>query len=128
VWDCRARREGGGAVSMRPRLLPWPSTAGKRCYLVTDDGGNSPLSRLADEMEAVQLNVGAELLGHAGQMLADHKVGTEELRFLVKCLSEALRDALRVAESRGGRLPVCADCEPHDGPEDGPALDDGAGE
>ncbi|MEU5643445.1 hypothetical protein [Streptomyces milbemycinicus] len=113
-------------MSTRPRLLPWPSAAGKRCYLVTDDDGNSRLARLADEMEAVQLKAGAELLGHAGEMIGDHKVGAGELRFLVKCLSEALRDALRVAESRGGRLPACADSEPDDDPDDDPKLEKGA--
>lgn len=94
---------------MRPRLLPWPNPAGKRCYLVSDEDGCGHLSKLADEMEEVQLTVGSELLGHAGEMLADHKVGPMELRFLAKRLSEALRDALRVAESRGRRLPVSDD-------------------
>jgi hypothetical protein len=115
-------------VSTRPRLLPWPNSAGKRCYLVTDDDGNSRLSRLADEMEAMQLKAGAELLGHAGEMLGDHRVGEGELRFLVKSLCEALSDALRVAESRGGRLPSCADGEPHEGPDGVPDPERGAWE
>jgi len=93
-------------VSVRPRLLPWPGTEGKQCYLVADQDGDGPVSRLADEMEAVQLRAGSELLGHVGVMVDDQKVGVRELRFLVKCLCEALRDALRVAESRGGRLGV----------------------
>ncbi|ASQ95858.1 hypothetical protein [Streptomyces sp. 11-1-2] len=112
-------------MSTRPRLLPWPNSAGKRCYLVTDDNSKSRLSRLADEMEAAQLNAGDQLLGHAGEMLVDHKAGKRELRFLAKCLCQALSDALLVAESRGGRLPV-ADGEPQDGPEDGPKLARGA--
>lgn len=91
-------------MSVRPRLLPWPGAAGKRCYLVADEDGNGRVSRLADEMEAVQLRAGDELLGHVGMMVDDQRVGVRELRFLVKCLCEALRDALRVAESRGGRL------------------------
>ncbi|MDW6063161.1 hypothetical protein SAZ11_40565 [Streptomyces sp. FXJ1.4098] len=103
-------------MSKRPRLLPWPNSAGKRCYLVTDDDGDSRLSRLADEMEAMQLRAGAQLLGHAGEMLCDHRADVRELRFLAKCLCEALRDALRVAESRGGRL-ASANGEPHDGPQ-----------
>lgn len=109
----------------RPRLLPWPGDAGKRCCLVTDDDGNSRLSRLADEIEAVQLKAGAELLGHTSEMLSDHKVSARELRFLVKCLSGALRDASRVAESRGGRLPRRAGSEPLDGPDDDLKLEKG---
>ncbi|WP_431047455.1 hypothetical protein ACQUSR_08920 [Streptomyces sp. P1-3] len=46
------------------------------------------VSRLADDMEAVQLRMG------------------NELRFLGNRLRESLRDALRIAESRGGRLPA----------------------
>ncbi len=81
-------------MSVRPRLLPWPGTEGKRCYLVADEDGDGPLSRLGDE------------LGHVGAMVDERRVRVRELRFLVKCLCEALRDALRVAESRGGRLGV----------------------
>lgn len=106
-------------MSTRPRLLPWPNSVGKRCYLVTDDDSRSRLSRLADEIEAAQLSAGAQLLGHAHEMLGEHKAGKRELRFLAECLCQALSDALRVAESRGGRLPA-ADGEPHDGPEDDP--------
>ncbi|MER7788357.1 hypothetical protein [Streptomyces sp. NPDC097640] len=113
-------------MSTRPRLLPWPSEAGQRCYLVTDDDGNSRLVRLADEMEAAQLKAGVELLGHARKMLGDCKVSEGELRFLVKSLCEALGDALRVAESRGGRLPSCADGEPHEGPDGAPECERGA--
>ncbi len=43
---CRVRREGGGDMSARPRLLPWPDSVGKRCCLVTDDAGNSRLPRV----------------------------------------------------------------------------------
>lgn len=84
-----------------PRLLPWAGTGGKPCYLITDaDGG--PVSRLADTTESVQLGMGAELLAHARGMLRDAPRG--ELRYLAECLTEALADALRVAESRGRRL------------------------
>ncbi|MFI0225522.1 hypothetical protein [Streptomyces lydicus] len=91
-------------MSAKLRLLPWPGLAGQRSYLATDDG-DSPLSRLADEMEDVQLRTGVELLDHAEKMLEDRKASALELRFLSARLSEALRDALRVAESRGERLP-----------------------
>ncbi|WJY38458.1 hypothetical protein QT196_14825 [Streptomyces sp. P9-2B-2] len=81
------------------RLLPWSSPGGKPCYVIGD--GNGPVSRLADEVEAVQLGMAAALLGHAGAMLDDRRVSNGELRFLVERLTEALRDVLRIAESRG---------------------------
>ncbi|MGW2921200.1 hypothetical protein ACWDBF_25480 [Streptomyces angustmyceticus] len=56
-------------------------------------------------MEEVQLQTGVELLDHAAKLLEDQKANTIELRFLSTRLCEALRDALRVAESRGGWLP-----------------------
>ncbi|MFF1421074.1 hypothetical protein [Streptomyces sp. NPDC058280] len=92
-------------MSKNPRLLPWLGPAGQRSYLVTDDGGRSHLSRLADEMEEVQLQAGDVLLGHAADMLKDDNVQPWELRYLSARLYEALGDALRVAESRGDRLP-----------------------
>jgi hypothetical protein len=104
---------GGGAVSGTNglRLLPWSSPDGKPCFLSTD-GGSSRLSRRADEIEALQLSMGAELLGHARALLNDRKADVREVRFLAERLCEALRDALRVAESRGSRLPA------HDHDED----------
>ncbi|MCI3240579.1 MULTISPECIES: hypothetical protein [Streptomyces] len=84
-----------------PRLLPWAGEEGKPCYLISDDVGG-PLSRLADATESIQLGMGAELLAHAGDLLPCAPPG--ELRFLAERLAEALRDALRVAESRGLRL------------------------
>lgn len=49
--------------------------------------------------------MGAQLLAHACALLDDRKASAGELRFLATRLTEALRDALRVAESRGERLP-----------------------
>ncbi|MEV8060758.1 hypothetical protein AB0P37_30900 [Streptomyces antimycoticus] len=102
-------------MSAQPRLLPWPGPAGKPCYLVSDADGEGYLSRLADEMEAVQLQMGAELIGHARLLLRDRKADARELRYLSNRLIEALQDALRIAESRGGRLAVSDECE-SDGP------------
>ncbi|MFI0774789.1 hypothetical protein [Streptomyces sp. NPDC021212] len=93
-------------MSTQPRLLPWNGESGKPCYLVPSEDGKGYLSRLADEMEAVQLRMGAELLGHARVLLGNPKAEAGELRFLSNRLVEALYDALRVAESRGRRLPV----------------------
>ncbi|WP_238697331.1 hypothetical protein [Streptomyces sp. E2N166] len=84
-----------------PRLLPWSGPEGKPCYLITDDGGG-PVSRLADTTEATQLGMGAELLAHSHDLLPRAPHG--ELRYLAERLTEALADALRVAESRGRRL------------------------
>ncbi|KUO20533.1 hypothetical protein [Streptomyces dysideae] len=86
------------------RLLPWSGPEGKPCYLLTDDSGGGYLSRLADNIESVQLGMGSELLGHAQELLDDPKAGAGELRFLSARLTEALRDAVRVAESRVARL------------------------
>ncbi|MFG2889876.1 hypothetical protein [Streptomyces sp. NPDC048248] len=86
------------------RLLPWSTPEGKTCLLVGD--GSGFVSRVADSVESVQLGMAGELLGHAADMLGDRKATAEELRFLARRLTEALRDACRVAESRGARLPV----------------------
>lgn len=86
------------------RLLPWSGPDGKPCYLSADEA-DSHLSRLADNTEAVQLGLGAELLDHALEVLADTDADPNELRLLAQDLTGALRDAVRVATSRGQRLP-----------------------
>ncbi|MET7763138.1 hypothetical protein [Streptomyces sp. NPDC005336] len=96
-----------------PRLLPWTSPDGKPCHLASD-GGDSYPSRRADEIEALQLRMGTELLDHARALLDARAASSGELRFLASRLTEALRDALRVAESRGGRLPVLTAAEEND--------------
>ncbi|MDX3643550.1 hypothetical protein [Streptomyces sp. MB09-02B] len=83
------------------RLLPWAGAEGKPCYVFTGEQGG-PVSRLADATESIQLGMGGELLAHARDLLPDTPRG--ELRFLAERLTEALGDALRVAESRGRRL------------------------
>lgn len=91
------------------RLLPWPTEDGKPCFLVSGSEGGF-LSQLADEMEAVQLAMGTDVLSHARTILGDPKASQGELRYVGARLSECLGDVLRVAESRGARLPV-PDCE-----------------
>lgn len=88
------------------RLLPWSGPEGKPCYLLTDGSGDGRVSRVADQIERVQLGMGAQLVDHAQELLGDPRAGAGELRFLSARLSEALRDAVRVAESRGARLTV----------------------
>ncbi|MER6715832.1 hypothetical protein ABZ322_11185 [Streptomyces sp. NPDC006129] len=84
------------------RLLPWASPEGRPCYLVGD--GTGYVSRLADEIEDVQLGMAGELLGHACELLAERRVTSVELHYLARRLTESLRDVKRIAESRGGRL------------------------
>ncbi|GAA3372365.1 hypothetical protein GCM10020367_27000 [Streptomyces sannanensis] len=86
----------------RARLLPWTGPEGRPCYLLTD--GTGQLSRVADRIEAVQLGMGGDLLAHALALLAEGELAVEELRVLAGHLTEALRDVLRIAESRGARL------------------------
>ncbi|MFI9391725.1 hypothetical protein ACIG53_12670 [Streptomyces bauhiniae] len=85
------------------RLLPWETEDNKPCYLSTDGGGL--LSRLADDMEAAQLDMGADLLAKASKVLGDPLSPNPAVRYMGVRLAECLRDALRVAESRGMRLP-----------------------
>ncbi|OIJ85056.1 hypothetical protein BIV24_29410 [Streptomyces colonosanans] len=84
------------------RLLPWTSAEGKPCYLV--GGGAGYVSRVADQIESVQLGMAGELLGHADALLTEHGVTAVELHYLARRLSESLRDVKRVADSRGARL------------------------
>lgn len=93
------------APTSAPRLLPWPSPEGKPCYLVTDNSGGY-LSRLADDLEAAQLATGIDVLALARPLLDDPASPYSEVRYAGLRLAECLTDALRVAESRGMRLPA----------------------
>ncbi|WP_330478211.1 hypothetical protein OG301_20205 [Streptomyces platensis] len=100
------------------RLLPWSGPEGNPCYLSTEDSG-SYLSRLADHTEAVQLEMAAELLEHAVEVLGDGE--PNEVRLLATDMAEALRDVRRVAISRGHRLPL-TDPPACEGGDEGPQL------
>ncbi|MCT9075017.1 hypothetical protein [Streptomyces fulvoviolaceus] len=89
------------STTQTARLLPWSSPDGKPCF-----DGHSYLSRVADNIESVQLGMAGELLDHAADMLADHKATPDQLRFVLARMSEALRDVHRIAQSRGARMPV----------------------
>jgi hypothetical protein len=86
------------------RLLPWETPGGKPCYLSTDEPGGL-LSRIADEVEEAQLASGVDVLVGASAVLDDAKAGEHAIRFALRRTTESLRDALRVADSRGARLP-----------------------
>ncbi|MEV8086356.1 hypothetical protein [Streptomyces nigra] len=87
------------------RLLPWTGPEGKPCYLSTDDR-DGYMSRLADNVEAVQLGTATELLEQATDALADRDVDPAVAERLARELIGALRDVLRVATSRGDLLAV----------------------
>ncbi|MEB3965334.1 hypothetical protein OKJ48_34665 [Streptomyces kunmingensis] len=87
------------------RLLPWAGTEGKPCYLGTDDP-ESFMSRLADHVEAEQLEMASELVEKAFELLDDETVDLKHLKIFAARLAAALRDVLRVATSRGDRLPT----------------------
>ena len=107
----RRRRHLADIASAFPeRLLPWPTEEGKPAFLAPGSEGGY-LSRLADEVEAVQLGMGTEVLNHAAWVLNDPNASGSELRYVGARLSECLTDALRVAESRGRRLSVLDDSE-----------------
>lgn len=91
-------------MTASPRLLPWTTPEGKPCYLSTDSG-QSRLSLLADDLEAAQLDSGEQVLTGARAVLADNKAGDHAVRFALTRAIESLGDVLRIAVSRGGRIP-----------------------
>nr|WSX50735.1 hypothetical protein OG409_18365 [Streptomyces sp. NBC_00974] len=107
------------------RLLPWSGPDGKPCFLSADDS-TGYLSRLADNTEAMQLGLGSELLDQAVDLLADQQADPSELRLLATDLAVALRNAVRVATSRGHRLaiPTPSTCEAHTEAARRPAASD----
>ncbi|MEV2217395.1 hypothetical protein AB0H86_39225 [Streptomyces sp. NPDC050997] len=105
----------------RPRLLPWSNLDGNPCNLITDDIGTSRLSRMADDVEAVQLDMAGDLLDHAADLLGDSKATAPQLRFLAARLTESLHDVHRVARSRGDRLPAL-DLDGDEALEEGPGV------
>ncbi|MGW3645961.1 hypothetical protein [Streptomyces sp. NPDC000878] len=87
------------------RLLPWVGSGGRPCYLA-GGGSGGYVSRLADNMEAMQLGLASDLIKEARITLDGRSWTPGELQLLAVQLTEALTDVHRVAESRGGRLSV----------------------
>ena len=87
------------------RLLPWTGEGGKPAYLSADDGSGY-VSRLADGLEAVQLGMAGDLVERVRRITVEEQPSEVELRSVVGYLLEALGDVVRVAQSRGDRLPV----------------------
>ncbi|MCF6523088.1 hypothetical protein HOY81_08265 [Streptomyces sp. JJ36] len=90
------------------RLLPWATPDGRPCFLSTDDDAGL-LSSLADAVEEEQMRDGAVALTEAEAVLDDPAAGSLTLRLALKRTGGALGDVLRIADSRGGRLPVPCD-------------------
>ncbi|WP_327189395.1 hypothetical protein [Streptomyces xinghaiensis] len=87
------------------RLLPWSGPEGKPAHLVTD-GTATPLSLLADEIEDQQIETAAAVVGLARPMVEETAdIAAHELRWVARRLIESLRDLLKIAESRGRRIP-----------------------
>ncbi|WP_119288418.1 hypothetical protein [Streptomyces sp. YIM 130001] len=82
------------------RLLPWAGPEGKPCYLI-GGGEGGLISRMADATERVQLEMAAELLAHAADLLVDRRATSPQLRFLLARMTESLTDVRRIAVSRG---------------------------
>ncbi|MEU4049356.1 hypothetical protein AB0F09_09140 [Streptomyces olivaceus] len=87
------------------RLLPWSGPDGKPCYLSTDDSSGY-MSSLADNIEAVQLGMAADLVEQVSAELRNRDADPENLRRMLTELTGALQDVLRVATSRGHLLAV----------------------
>ncbi|MGW5418959.1 hypothetical protein [Streptomyces sp. NPDC003943] len=71
---------------------------------MSTDDANSHLSRLADHLEGHQLGLASELVDLASDALNNKEADPNELHALAANLVRALRNVLRVAESRGHRL------------------------
>ncbi|AEM80140.1 hypothetical protein [Streptomyces violaceusniger] len=107
------------------RLLPWETDTGKPCFLSTN-GSPGALTRIADEIEADQLRDGADVLKGVQAVLDDRKAGEYALRLALRAARQCLGDVLRIADSRGARLPVPDDeHEADDSDQDGGADGDG---
>ncbi|MEU7321405.1 hypothetical protein ABZ682_12750 [Streptomyces griseoviridis] len=86
------------------RLLPWAGPDGQPCYLSTSDP-DSHMSRLADNIEAMQLGMSSQLREEEAQLLDDEatSLDPDALTLLAAQLAAALGEVLRVATSRGSR-------------------------
>ncbi|MFH8785031.1 hypothetical protein [Streptomyces roseoverticillatus] len=100
--DPRTEDDGG---RLDWRLLPWTSPDDKPCFLSPVEG-QGRLSRYADAVEAAQMDIGADVLADAEKLLANPEARCDHLRIALQQTAKSLSDVLRVAESRGGRLPA----------------------
>ncbi|MGP3990707.1 hypothetical protein [Streptomyces sp. 3N207] len=85
------------------RLLPWTTDTGKPCYLIGN--ADSTTAAYADEVEEVQLEDGDEALKRVVQVLEKAEAEDDDKTKALKAAAAALSNCLRVADSRGVRLP-----------------------
>jgi hypothetical protein len=85
------------------------------------------IARMADEMEDRQERSARFVLKLSREMLElseERELTLDEAKYVINRLCESLGDILRVAESRGDRLPALEELDEPSEPED----PDGAGE
>jgi signal transduction histidine kinase len=88
------------------RLLPWPGPEGRPATL---QGSGGYLSRLADEIEDLQLSSARAVFDLAPVVLDNTAADPQQLRFAARRLHESLGDVLRLTENRQlthGTVPV----------------------
>jgi hypothetical protein len=96
---------------VRLRKLPFTGPEGKPAYV--PEHPDSFLARIADGVEADQISTGHEVLKLSRAMLSENeRLEPDECRYVMMRLSEALSDAIAVAESRGERLDIAPLDEP----------------
>ncbi|OEV30299.1 hypothetical protein AN219_11750 [Streptomyces nanshensis] len=104
----------------RLRLLPWPSPNGGPSY-TPDDLPAGVIARMADEMEDCQERSARFVLKLSREMLElseERELTMDEAKYVINRLCESLGDVLRVAESRGDRLPALEELDEPPEPED----------
>ncbi|WUH92324.1 ATP-binding protein [Streptomyces sp. NBC_00433] len=94
------------------RLLPWQGPEGRPATL---NGAGGYLSRLADEIEDLQLDSARVVFDLAPAVLDNPDTCPHEVRFAARRLRESLGDVLKIAESRRlpGTVPVREVASPH---------------
>ncbi|WP_308403793.1 hypothetical protein [Streptomyces rhizoryzae] len=95
------------------RLLPWAGPEGKPCYLLGGTG-TGYVSRLADRVEAEQMDAAAALIEEACRILTDRTWTPGELHLLAVELNTHLINVHRVSASRGARLLLAAGASEED--------------
>ncbi|WP_432107779.1 hypothetical protein [Streptomyces sp. AA1529] len=85
------------------RLLPWTTDSGKPCYL--NGNADSTMAMYADAVEENRLEHGHDALKRAVQVIDTAEGEDTEQTKALKVAAVALSNCLRVADSRGARLP-----------------------